>query len=343
MKICATVVRLKSCVSLPEQPRLLLSAGEPAGIGPDICLHLLNAPPAGVAIVVLADRELLVDRAQQLGCNGAFADFDPGATATVSVLHCPLAEAVVAGKPNNANAASVLALLRQAATLAASADFDALVTAPVAKSVLATAAADFSGHTEFFGALAGVESVMAFVGPQLRLALVTTHLPLAQVPAAITTQRVLTVLQTADAGMREVLGGATPRWHVCGLNPHAGEAGLLGTEEQQSIAPAVAQACKLGMDVQGPLPADTIFLPERLGTNDCVLAMYHDQGLPVIKRDDFAATVNVSFGLPYIRTSVDHGTAFELAGTGRADSASLHSAVALARQLVTQRVQSTAT
>lgn len=321
----------------PERPLLFVTSGEPAGIGPDICLDLLRAPP-DADLVVCADRAMLARRGEDLGLPADYPAHVPAQRQPVSVLDCPLQVPAVAGQPDLRNAAAVVAMLRETANRVAQGQGDALVTAPVAKAVLAGAAPGFRGHTEFLADLAGVPTpVMALVGARLRVALVTTHLPLAAVPAAITAERVSAVLRVADAGMRHLLAGKQPHWLVCGLNPHAGEGGLFGTEERDAILPALEQARHAGIDVEGPVPADTAFLSTRLGARDCVLAMYHDQGLPVAKRDDFAGTVNVTLGLPYVRTSVDHGTAMELAGTGRADPSSLRAAATLASRLAVAR------
>lgn len=268
-----------------------------------------------------------------LGIDCAIADHAEGSDAAAGIVDCPLEVPAVAGVPDPRNAAAILDSLRRAAGMAADGGAQALVTGPLAKHVIAAARPDFRGHTGYLGDLAGCETVMAFVGPDLRVALVTEHLPLAQVPAAISCDRVLRTLEIADAGMRGVLGGTRPRWLVCGLNPHAGEDGLLGSEDGEHIAPAIEEARERGIDAAGPIPADTAFLPERHDGRSCVLAMYHDQALPAVKRDAFSATVNVTFGLPYVRTSVDHGTAFELAGSGSADAAPLRAAVELAAGL----------
>ena len=315
-----------------------MTAGEPAGIGPDLCVELARRRlPA--RIVVVADRELLKARARLLRLPLKVADYPFAADAApragaLAVLHVPLAQATVPGRLNPANSGYVLRTLEAAADGCLEGTFDAMVTAPLQKSVINDAGIAFTGHTEYLAAHTRAEHVvMMLVGGGMRVALATTHLPLRDVARHITAQsleRTLRVLQR-DLAARFAL--PRPRICVAGLNPHAGEAGFLGREEADIISPLLARLRSEGFDVDGPLPADTLFNRRRLKSCDCVLAMYHDQGLPVLKYASFGAGVNVTLGLPIIRTSVDHGTALELAGTGRAGSGSLIEAIRLAARL----------
>jgi 4-hydroxythreonine-4-phosphate dehydrogenase len=316
--------------------RIAVTAGEPAGIGPDICLALA-LERQDCELVCLADRSVLAARAQQLGLaielplyirDARPQRHTPG---VLPVLHLPCAAAVVAGQLDQANAAQVLAMLERAAAGATSGEFQAIVTAPVQKSVINDAGVPFSGHTEFFAARTGAAlPVMLLVAGDLRVALATTHLPLKAVSAAITSARLAQVLDVMQRDLPKLLGGRRPKIAVCGLNPHAGESGHLGDEEIEVIAPAIAAAQARGIEASGPWPADTLFVPRQLSAFDAVLAMYHDQGLPVLKHAGFGHAVNVTLGLPIVRTSVDHGTALDLAGSGRADAGSLRAALQLA-------------
>jgi 4-hydroxythreonine-4-phosphate dehydrogenase len=243
-----------------------------------------------------------------------------------------------AGRLETANARYVLALLDAALEGCASGRFDAIVTAPVHKGVINDAGIPFTGHTEYLAERTGAPlPVMMLAGGGLRVALATTHLPLAAVSAALTAERLAAVLRILDTDLRGKFGIAAPRILVCGLNPHAGEGGHLGREEIEVIEPTLRALQSEGLRLTGPVPADTAFLPERLAGHDAVLAMYHDQGLPVLKRAAFGHGVNVTLGLPVIRTSVDHGTALDLAGSGRADPGSLREALRLAVELCTAR------
>jgi 4-hydroxythreonine-4-phosphate dehydrogenase len=245
--------------------------------------------------------------------------------------HIPLRRPAVPGKLDPANSRYVIELLDRALRGCLAGEFDAMVTAPVQKSVINDAGIAFTGHTEYLAECAGAEHVvMMLVGGGLRVALATTHLALSEVPKAIKTQDLVRTLQVLDADLKKRFRIARPRILVAGLNPHSGESGHFGTEDREIIAPAIAAARKAGIDASGPLPADTMFVPERLKEADCVLAMYHDQGLPVLKYASFGRGVNVTLGLPFVRTSVDHGTALDIAGTGRADPGSLIEAVKLA-------------
>jgi 4-hydroxythreonine-4-phosphate dehydrogenase len=266
-------------------------------------------------------------------------DYVPGAAVAraadeLCVLHLPLAAPAVAGRLDVRNASQVLRLIDRAADGCRAGEFAAMVTAPVQKSLINEAGIAFSGHTEYLAARLGVPlPVMLLVAGELRVALATTHLPLREVSAALSTPLLLQTLQILAAGLRTHWEIAAPCIAVCGLNPHAGESGYLGDEEIRVIEPALALARAAGIDARGPYPADTLFVPRNLVGVDAVLAMYHDQGLPVLKYAGFGEAVNVTLGLPVIRTSVDHGTALALAGTGRADSGSLNAAIALAARL----------
>ena len=318
-----------------ERPLLALPAGDPAGVGPDIVCSLREHDlPAD--LVVIGDLAALGDRARLLGLPADFSIHDGSLRHPLSVIDCPVAVEAKPGKPSVDNATAILGALERAARLALAGEVDGIVTAPVSKAVLSHASPGFTGQTEHLGRLAEVDRpVMAMVSDSLRIALATTHLPLAKVSAAITSELVLEVLRVADKDARRLLGMARPRWKVCGLNPHAGEDGLLGDEEQESIVPGIDMARAEGIDASGPYPADTAFLPGKVGKDDFFLAMYHDQALPVIKRDDFAGTVNVTLGLPFIRTSVDHGTAYDIAGSGKADVRPMLAAVDLAARMAT--------
>ena len=325
---------------LTVQPRLVVTAGEPAGIGPDICLAIAQQPPPA-AIAIVADQAALAARARALGLPAPdwpvrswerpFGDTEaPG----VSLLPLSYPAPVVPGHLEPANANELVDGLARAARLVLNDEADALVTAPVQKSTIIDAGIAFSGHTEFLAELSGSKQpVMLLVAGALRVALATTHMPLRDVPDAITPDRLTAVLTVLNADLAQRYALERPRIAVCGLNPHAGEGGHLGHEDSAIIAPAIAAAQRSGMDVFGPVPADTAFTAA-VGQVDAVLAMYHDQGLPVIKHSGFGGAVNVTLGLPMIRTSVDHGTALALAGSGDADAASLLAAVNEALRLI---------
>lgn len=292
------------------KPVIALTSGEPAGIGPEICARLAREHD----LVVIGDRSLL---------HGV-----------PRVEHVPLARPVTPGKLDPANAPYVLAVLDRAIRGCLDGDYDAMVTAPVQKSVINDAGIAFTGHTEYLAEKARApQVVMMLVGGGLRVALATTHLPLASVPAAITVDGLLSVLRVTRADLQRRFKIARPRILVAGLNPHSGESGHLGREDLEVIVPALRRAVAEGIDAKGPIPADTLFVPERLKHADAVLAMYHDQGLPVLKYASFGRGVNVTLGLPFVRTSVDHGTALDLAGTGKADAGSLAEALQLAIEL----------
>jgi 4-hydroxythreonine-4-phosphate dehydrogenase len=315
------------------RPRLALTCGEPAGIGPDLCVMAAASQLATrqqCEIHCLGDESLLRSRAAALGLELN----DPA----FIIRHLPLAAPVQAGRLDIANAPWVLGLLDAALEGCRTGHFDAMVTAPVQKSVINDAGIAFTGHTEYLADGCGVaRPVMLLVAGALRVALATTHLPLTEVSRAINGKLLDEVLRIIDHDLRHMWGMDMPRIGVCGLNPHAGESGHLGREEIETIAPAIARAAARGIEVSGPWPADTIFTPRQLERFDVVLAMFHDQGLPVLKHAGFGHAVNVTLGLPIIRTSVDHGTALDLAGTGGADGGSLLAAIELAVALARSR------
>ncbi|UXY15029.1 4-hydroxythreonine-4-phosphate dehydrogenase PdxA [Chitiniphilus purpureus] len=322
------------------RPALALTTGEPAGIGPEIAAAVAAGHPE-VRLVLLGDRALLSQRAQALGCSADWPDFDPQRDDDVALLHLPLATHAEPGRLDPANAGYVLRLLDAAVDGCLAGSFAAMVTAPIHKGVINDAGvADgfFFGHTEYLAQRTGTgQVVMLLAGSGMRVALATTHLPLAEVPAAITPQGLSRTLRILDHDLRHKFGIAAPRILVAGLNPHAGEAGHLGREEIEIIEPTLAALRAEGLTLIGPLPADTLFNTKQLARGDAVLAMYHDQGLPVLKYASFGHGVNVTLGLPLIRTSVDHGTALDLAGRGTADPGSLHAAVRLAAGLVARQ------
>ncbi|KPQ02891.1 4-hydroxythreonine-4-phosphate dehydrogenase PdxA [Marinobacter sp. HL-58] len=322
-----------------KQPvTLALTAGEPAGIGPELCLQLaLEQRQPG--IVVVACKYLLQARAKLLGLTVELEDWSPGKQAArepgrLSVLHVAGLASTDAGRLDPANSAYVLETLRIAAQGCLDGTFDGMVTAPVHKGVINNAGIAFSGHTEFLQELCGVERVvMMLATEELRVALVTTHLPLKDVSAAITAERLIQVTRILDADLRRFFAIKHPRILVAGLNPHAGEGGHLGREEIEVIEPTLDKLRQEGLTLTGPLPADTLFTPHWLENADAVLAMYHDQGLPVLKYQGFGRAVNITLGLPIVRTSVDHGTALDLAGTGKADAGSLHAAIRVGERM----------
>lgn len=323
--------------------RLAITAGEPAGIGPDLCL-MLAQQPASCERVVIADPQLLEQRAAQLGLRVELQPFDPDAlpaaqaAGQLSVLPVSLAAECRPGELNRANAAYVLDTLRLAGAGALNGTFDAIVTAPVHKGIINDAGVPFSGHTEFFAEQTATEQVVMMLAcPGLRVALATTHLPLRQVADAITGPLIERVMRILHNDLLSKFGIASPRILVCGLNPHAGEDGHLGREELDIIIPALERLRSEGMHLIGPLPADTLFTPKHLDQADAVLAMYHDQGLPVLKHKGFGNAVNITLGMPIIRTSVDHGTALDLAGTGQANPGSLQVALDTAIQMIAAR------
>jgi len=308
--------------------RIAITPGEPAGIGPDLCIQLTQQH-LPCELVIIGSPELLEQRAFELGLPIAIQLFDPNQapglqpTGHVKVLPVELAEPVQCGKLNPANSHYVLKTLTKAAKGCMDGLFSAMVTAPAHKGVINDAGLPFSGHTEFIAGLTGGHPVMMLATEGLRVALVTNHLPLAEVSPAITHNRLRSVIRILEADLRRYFQCEKPKIVVCGLNPHAGEGGHLGKEEIEVITPVLESFRNQGMDIAGPLPADTVFTPKHLKSADAVLAMYHDQGLPVIKYKGFGQAVNITLGLPIIRTSVDHGTALSLAGSGQAEIGSL--------------------
>jgi 4-hydroxythreonine-4-phosphate dehydrogenase len=321
-------------------PLIAVTSGEPAGIGPDICLELAQGG-LGARIVVIGDRELLRSRASALGKSLRIADYRADAVAadgTLEVAHVALPRPAEPGRLDPRNSPYVLAVIDRAFAGCAAGEFSAMVTAPVQKSVINDAGMAFSGHTEYLAeAAGGAHVVMMLVGAGLRVALATTHLALKDVSAALTATSLERTLRVLVAALQSDFSIKAPRVIVSGLNPHGGEGGYLGREEIETIAPVVERLRAEGMDLVGPLPADTLFNPQRLRGADCVLAMYHDQGLPVLKYASFGEGVNITLGLPVIRTSVDHGTALDLAGSGRADPGSLRTAVEAAIEMARAR------
>ena len=319
-------------------PVIAVTAGEPAGIGPDLCVMLAQQPQTE-RLVVIADRQLLAQRAHSMGLawrSLPFDSADPPAfeRGALPVVHVPLAAAVTAGKLERANAAYVLRTLEIAIDGCRDRRFDAMVTAPVHKGIINDAGIAFTGHTEFLAARTRAPHVvMMLAGGGLRVALATTHVAVKDIAPRITSGSLEQTLRVLQHDLTARFGIVAPRIAVAGLNPHAGESGHLGREEIEIIAPLIERLRREGMQLTGPLPADTLFGRERLREFDCVLAMYHDQGLPVLKYASFGNGVNVTLGLPIIRTSVDHGTALELAASGKADSGSLLAAVNMAAAL----------
>ena len=323
-----------------SQPLIAVTSGEPAGIGPELCLKLADWSGAGHP-VVLGDRDLLAARAAALGWPVALRDYTPGQSAAaghLDVLHLPLAKPAQAGLLDPANGPYVLSLLDRALLGCQRGEFAAIATAPVHKGVINQAGMAFTGHTEYLAEKTGTPLVVMMLagdtprGP-LRVALATTHLPLKDVPAAITADLLERILRILDHDLRRKDGIAAPRILVTGLNPHAGEGGYLGREEIDIIEPLLEKLRREGMQLSGPHPADTLFTPPVLAGGDAVLAMYHDQGLTALKYATFGNGINVTLGLPIIRTSVDHGTALTLAGTGQANPGSLFAAVAEAARM----------
>ena len=318
---------------------LVITPGEPAGIGPDLVLKLAQHTPSH-PFVVIANRDLLQARAQQLGLPITLYDYDASETISnqageLCVWHVDLQTPAHAGTLNPANADYVLQTLRLAAQGCLDKQFAALITGPVHKGVINQAGYPFSGHTEFLAELSHTAlPVMMLITEGLRVALATTHLPLRKVCEAITPDLIEHCLRILHHDLQTQFGIAAPRIIVCGLNPHAGEDGHLGREEIDIINPVLTLLRKEGMQLNGPLPADTAFTKDKMQNTDAYLAMYHDQGLAVLKHIGFGKAVNITLGLPFVRTSVDHGTALELAGSGRIDDSSLHAAIDAALQMI---------
>ncbi len=326
---------------MPQQsliPRIALTPGEPAGIGPDLAV-LIAQQSRPCEIVVIADPEMLASRAQQLALPLTIIPFnsdqpaEPQAAGELTVMPVETASPVQCGILDRNNVRYVLKTLTRATRGCLEGLFDAMVTGPVHKGVINDAGIPFRGHTEYIANMTGGQPVMMLATPGLRVALATTHLPLAEVSRAITHNRLRSVIRLLDRDLRGRFGIAQPEILVCGLNPHAGENGYLGREEIEIIEPVLKGLRKRGLILHGPLPADTVFTPKYLDHADAVLAMYHDQGLPVLKYKGFGNAVNITLGLPIIRTSVDHGTALELAGTGNIETGSLEFAISSALQM----------
>jgi 4-hydroxythreonine-4-phosphate dehydrogenase len=323
--------------NLATPPTLALTAGEPAGIGLDLCAQIAQRD-LPCKLVVIADRELLRERARLLQLPLELTDYLPEVAVEhkagrLQVLHVPLNEPAIPGKLDPANARYVLETLGRAVAGCSGGEFAAMVTAPVHKGVINDAGIAFTGHTEYLSQLTRSQVVMMLVGGGIRVTLATTHLPLKDVAAAITRESLERKLRIIQRDLSTRFGIARPRIAVAGLNPHAGESGHLGREEIDIIIPVLDKLRAEGMQLIGPLAADTLFNPSQLQNYDCIFAMYHDQGLPVLKHASFGTGINVTLGLPFIRTSVDHGTALELAATGRADPGSLLAAIELAVML----------
>jgi 4-hydroxythreonine-4-phosphate dehydrogenase len=322
-------------------PRLAVTAGEPAGVGPELLIQLA-ATSLAADLIAITDRALLERAAATCGVPLRLVE-DDGSHLTVRlpgelrIRHTPLSVEVAPGRPDARNAAHVLATLALAADGCRDGLFDAVVTAPVQKSTINDGGIPFSGHTEFFAERAGADVVMMLASPELRVALATTHLPLRAVPSAVTGTLLERTLRIVHRELVSKFGIPEPRIAVLGLNPHAGEGGHLGREELDVIEPLLDALRAEGMQLLGPMPADTAFVPTQRSRYDAVLAMYHDQALPVLKSEAFDRTVNLTLGLPFIRTSVDHGTALDLAGTGTADPSSLIAAAKMALDLIHRR------
>ncbi len=322
---------------------VVITPGEPAGIGPDLSITLAEQD-FDFGIVVIADPDLLLSRAALLGIGLEVVEYDTNApprhhtTGRLNVLPCKLTHTAVPGKPDQRNAAYVLSSIDMAVTGCLDGSFSSIVTGPVHKATINLAGYPFTGHTEYIAARCGdAFPVMMLMNRHMRVALVTTHIPLSAVPAHITADLINKVTSVVHTELVTRFRIASPRIIVCGLNPHAGEGGYLGTEEIEEIEPAIRELRQQGYNVTGPVPADTAFTDDMLKRTDVVIAMYHDQGLPALKSHGFGETVNVTLGLPVIRTSVDHGTAFSLAGTGKADNSSLLTAIKWANILSADR------
>ena len=329
-------------------PRIVITSGEPAGVGPDACVSLAQRDWEA-DLVVAGDVELLGATAEALGLPLTLERYDPTRlpkphrSGTLQVMHIPTRCQVVPGQPDVRNAAYVIEMLDRACDGCTNGEFAAMVTAPVQKSTLMDAGYRFSGHTEYLAERTRAAlPVMLLINDQLRVALVTTHLALSDVPHAITRDRLRSTLRIVNMDLERHFSLQPPRIAVLGLNPHAGEGGHLGREELDIINPVIEELKVEGMNLQGPIPADTAFTARFLKTVDVIVAMYHDQGLPVIKHVGFGNAVNMTLGLPILRTSVDHGTALKLARSGKADTGSLSAAVALAIDLASARSPSEA-
>lgn len=320
--------------------RIAITPGEPAGIGPDLVISIAQQPWP-VQLVVVASKELIKQRAKQLNLPIKLIDYDadvvatPQVAGTLTVLDIPIGEPCVPGILDVNNGAYVVETLKVASDKNMSGEFDAIVTGPVHKGLINKSGVSFSGHTEYFAHQANCSDVVMMLATKgLRVALVTTHIPLAYVSKAITFERLQKVTRILHTDLKNKFGIQDPKIYACGINPHAGEDGHLGREEIEVMEPAFAELRAEGINIIGPLPADTIFQQKYLEQADAILSMFHDQGLPVLKYKGFGSSVNITLGLPFIRTSVDHGTALELAGVGEADSGSMREAINSAIDLV---------
>jgi 4-hydroxythreonine-4-phosphate dehydrogenase len=308
-------------------PCIAITSGEPAGIGPEI-IASIDTEQFAARLVVIGDRDLIESRSRAINPALRFTDYqqnrDSAAKGCIEILHIPLCEKCDPGVLNKANASYVLKLLTRACEGCLNQEFEAMVTAPVQKEIINRAGINFSGHTEFLAELCGgVKPVMLLATDQLRVALVTTHLPLRQVADAINTDLIIRIAKILDQDLKSKFSLENPHIKVCGLNPHAGENGYLGSEEIEIITPAIEILRQNGLNISGPYPADTVFTTAALADADAILAMFHDQGLPVLKHAGFNRAINTTLGLPIIRTSVDHGTALDIAGSSKADPSSL--------------------
>lgn len=318
--------------------RIVITPGEPAGIGPDLCIQLSQSNQS-CELVFIVDPKLLRQRAKQLKLKLTITLFDPvkkpqpSLKGSITVLPISLKNSVISGQLDINNSPYVIETIRLATQGCLEGIYDAMVTAPVHKGIINDAKIPFTGHTEFIADITGGQPVMMLATQGLRVALVTTHLPLSKVSHAITADRLSKVISILNKDLCNRFCIVNPKILVCGLNPHAGENGYLGREEIEVIEPTLEILKKQGINLQGPLPADTLFTPKYLQSADAVLAMYHDQGLPVLKHKGFGQAVNITLGLPIIRTSVDHGTALDLAGTGEANSGSLEFAIKTAVEM----------
>jgi len=323
-----------------RRPRLALVPGEPAGVGPELCVRAAHRE-WGADLVAFGDRGNLLRAARAIGLGLDFAAPDAPAvpSGTLRISDVPLEAAVEPGRPDPRNARAVVESLARAASGCLAGTFDGIVTGPVHKATVNAGGIAYTGTTELLAAQAGRDVVMMLANDVMRVALATTHLPLRGVPDAITRDGLARALRIVHAALRDDFGITDPVVAVLGLNPHAGEDGHLGREEIEVIGPVLEALRGQGMRLEGPLPADTAFLPAKLRRFDAILAMYHDQGLPVLKHSGFERAVNLTLGLPYPRVAVDHGTAFDLAGTGRADPSSLFAAIDTCTRLALQRMQ----
>lgn len=324
--------------------RVAITPGEPAGIGPDLVLAIAQKSWP-VELVIVASKSLITERAKQLSLPITLIDYDahkkaqPQAKNTLTILDIPLAQPTIAGTLDVNNGEYVVETLKVASDKNMSGEFDAIVTGPVNKGLINKAGVPFSGHTEYFANQANCSDVVMMLATEgLRVALVTTHIPLAYVSKAITYERLQKITRILHKDLKNKFGIESPKIYACGINPHAGEDGHLGREEIEVMQPAFAELREEGINVIGPLPADTIFQEKYLKDADAILSMYHDQGLPVLKYKGFGSSVNITLGLPFIRTSVDHGTALELAGTGKADSGSMTEAIKSAIYLINNSI-----